>query len=153
MKNMVLLVFVLLLVACCMLYVAFGCQKREQTLFTVPVVKINNITIPVEISDTPAKQVQGLSDRAELDSESGMLFIFPDKRIRQFWMKNMHFPIDIIWINDDKIVNISKNLPPEGELPDKTYSSESDVNYVLEVNAGFCDGNGIKTGDKIIHDL
>ena len=64
-------------------------------------------------------------------------------------MKNMHFPIDIIWISHRRVVNISKNLQPEGKNPKKTYSSIYPVNYVLEVNAGFCEENNIIIGDEI----
>lgn len=128
----------------------FVLQKEKPAPVLKPTVKINNITIPIELADTPQKQIQGLSDRAELGAESGMLFVFPDKKARSFWMKNMHFPLDIIWINDDKIINISKNLAPKGEHPEKIYGSEGDANYALEVNGGFCDQNDIKIGDKVI---
>ncbi len=90
---------------------------------------------------------QGLSDRPSLKEGSGMLFVFPDKQVRWFWMKNMHFPLDIIWIKDDQVVHISRNLPPEGEKPKNTYSSLLPVNYVLEINAG--EGSKIKVGDTV----
>lgn len=124
---------------------------QKQAIFSA--VKINDIMIPVELADTPAKQVQGLSDRPVLSADSGMLFVFSDKQIRSFWMKNMHFPLDIIWINDNEIINISKDLLPEGEYPQKTYGSGETANYVLEVNAGFCERKDIKIGDKVFFDL
>ena len=78
-----------------------------------------------------------------------MLFVFHDYQKRTFVMRRMHFPLDIIWIKDDKIVNIAKNLPPEGENPDKLYSSSLPINYVLEVNGRFCDENGVEIGDEV----
>ncbi len=122
-------------------------QKQEQHQSIAPAVEINDIIIPVELADTLEKHIQGLSDKEELID--GMLFLFDERQIRSFWMKNMHFPIDIIWIDDEKIVNISKNLPPEGENPKKTYSSIYPVYYVLEVNAGFCEQNNISIGDRV----
>ena len=111
---------------------------------------IDGRTISVEIADTPALQEQGLSDRKSLPADRGMLFIFPDKQIRTFWMRRMHFPLDIIWIDDRTIAGVEKNLPPEGDLPLKYYSSGRAVNYVLELNAGLADKYGMKKGDKVI---
>lgn len=112
-------------------------------------VVINNKEIKVEIMDSYDKHVQGLSDKPELDYDTGFLFEFQDKQMRRFWMKNMHFPIDVIWIEDDKVVGVNKNCEPEGEVPDKRYSSVIPVNYVLEVNAGFSDEFDIKEGDFV----
>ncbi len=115
-----------------------------------PYVKIKNNIIKVEIADDFEEQIKGLSNRDNLDDDSGMLFVFQDKQIRRFWMKNMYFPLDIIWIDDNKIVKIDKNLPPEGENPQNIYSSEIPVNYVLEVNGGYCDKHNIKVGSEVI---
>ncbi|MCX6796303.1 MAG: DUF192 domain-containing protein, partial [Candidatus Falkowbacteria bacterium] len=92
---------------------------------------------------------RGLSYQKTLGENGGMLFIFPDYQVRSFWMKDMNFPLDIIWIKDDKIVKISANLAPEGNQPKNIYSSDEPVNYVLEVNAGFCGKNKIKIGEQI----
>jgi len=114
-----------------------------------PYVKIKNSIIKVEIADDFEEQIKGLSNRDSLDDNSGMLFVFPDKQIRRFWMKDMRFPLDIIWINDNKIVKIDKNLPPEGEKPQNIYSSEIPVNYVLEVNGGYCSKHNINVGSEV----
>ncbi len=122
-------------------------------------VTINNTKIKVEIADTPELQYQGLSNREELCDNCGMLFVFPDKQILTFVMRDMNFPLDIIWIDDNlsaqagKIVKINKNAIPEGSNPVMRYSSDMPVNYVLEINAGFCDGNGIEVGDSVEFDL
>lgn len=113
-------------------------------------VKINDHIIKVEIAREPDEQKQGLSDRESLCADCGMLFVFPQKQIRSFWMKNMNFPIDIIWIQDNGIAHISENLAPESKAPEKTYSSILPVNYVLEVNAGITNKLGIKVGDEVI---
>ena len=138
---------IILLSLCFIIFLFYNEQRKEQHQLIAPAVEINDIIIPVELADTLEKHIQGLSDKEELID--GMLFLFDERQIRSFWMKNMHFPIDIIWIDDEKIVNISKNLPPEGENPKKTYSSIYPVYYVLEVNAGFCEQNNISIGDRV----
>jgi hypothetical protein len=114
------------------------------------IIKINGKEIKVEIADTPAERYKGLSGRENLCGDCGMLFKFDDKRERAFVMREMNFPLDIIWINDEKIVKIDKGLPPKGHNPVNLYKSDTAVNYVLEVNAGFVDKYGIKAGDKVI---
>jgi len=138
---------IILLALCFILFLFYNTQKEEQHQSISPAVQINDIIIPVELADTLEKHIQGLSDSEELIG--GMLFLFNDRQVRSFWMKNMNFPIDIIWIDDNKIVNISENLVPEGEKPKETYSSIYPVNYVLEVNAGFCKENNILVGSKV----
>ncbi len=114
-------------------------------------VKINNRTFNVEVMDTPEKQQQGLSGKESLPQNQGMLFVFDDKAYHYFWMKNMKFPIDIIFIEDDKIVSIVKNAPPakpEEENP-PLYKSGGPINRVLEINSGLTDKYKFKAGDKV----
>ncbi|MEK7167375.1 MAG: DUF192 domain-containing protein, partial [Patescibacteria group bacterium] len=75
---------------------------------------------------------------------------YPKYFIPSFWMKDMRFSLDIIWIKDDMIIGFEKNVQPQplGEEL-RVYQPESFVNYVLEVPAGFVDGKGIKIGDKV----
>ncbi|OGF22159.1 hypothetical protein A2Y83_00970 [Candidatus Falkowbacteria bacterium RBG_13_39_14] len=110
---------------------------------------INGNEIEIEVADTPAKRYLGLSNRDYLCSECGMLFIFADKEAREFVMREMEFNLDIIWISDGRIVKIDKDLPAEGEKYEKIYSSGTKVDMVLELNAGYCDGHGIKVGDIV----
>ena len=110
---------------------------------------INNTEIKVEIADTPEIRYKCLSNREELFAGCGMLFIFPEKEIRTFVMRDMNFALDIIYIDNDKIVKINKNAPSEGSDPVMRYSSDLPANYVLEVNSGFCEENKIEIGDEI----
>jgi uncharacterized membrane protein (UPF0127 family) len=108
--------------------------------------------VKIEIADTVEERKVGLSGRKSLEENGGMLFSFEGKEVTPgFWMKGMLFPLDIIWIKDEKIVKIDKNVPiPEkDEVSPKLYYPPLSVNYVLEVNAGFCDKNNIKVGDTI----
>lgn len=122
-------------------------QFRRFSADNSSAVIIDGNKLNVEIADNPAERTQGLSDRASLPADNGMLFVFADKRVRSFWMKNMHFPLDIIWVDGDKIIGINKNLPPEGETPANHYQSPGAADYVLEVNAGWADEHGVEAGD------
>jgi uncharacterized membrane protein (UPF0127 family) len=117
-------------------------------------VKIENQGIKVDIADNVTLQTKGLSGRSILNENEGMLFVFPDNKIRYFWMKDMLFPIDIIWITKEgKIVDIEKNAPkPEANTPDyklPIYTSPEPVSYVLEVNAGFSERHNIAANDIV----
>jgi len=110
---------------------------------------INNQTVWLEIARTSAEQIKGLSGRESMAEDEGMLFIFEPKTRPSFWMKGMQFPLDIIWLVDNKIVDLNKNLAvPTGDNL-ATYEPKNDINYAIEVNAGFADKNNLKIGDKI----
>lgn len=115
---------------------------------------INNRLFKVEVAKTQQQQIQGLSDRNSISSDSGMLFVFPQKSAYGFWMKNMKFPIDIIYINDDTIVDIFESVPTPSPDEKSTglavYTPLQDANYVLEINAGLSKEYGLKNGDKVI---
>ncbi len=111
-------------------------------------VQINNVKIPVEIAKTPAEVRKGLSGRESLDAKNGMLFIFAQPDYYSFWMPNMNFPIDIIWIAQDTIVGIHENVSNifDPKNP-KFYTPPKPVDKVLEINAGLAQKKNIKVGD------
>lgn len=118
-------------------------KLREGTL------TVKQRLINIEIAENEREQYRGLSNRDSLCPDCGMYFIFPDKNKLEFVMRDMKFPLDIIFINDNKIINIAENLTPEGSETKNIYSSLGVVNRVLEVNAGYCQKYGIKAGDLI----
>ena len=76
-----------------------------------------------------------------------MLFVFSDSQERSFWMKNTIMPLDIIYVNAKKqIITTQKNAVPYSE---DSVPSNGPAQYVVEVNAGFCDRHSIKPGDHI----
>ncbi len=109
--------------------------------------------VRTEIADTPAKIEQGLSDKEKMCSDCGMLFVFDQKGVYPFWMRRMHFDIDILWLAGDRIVDItfSAKAPQKEEFdrPKTVYQSKVPVDKVLEVNAGWVEKNGIKVGDVV----
>lgn len=109
---------------------------------------IADTKVYVDIADEPYEQIQGLSGREKLSDDEGMLFIFPAPILASFWMKDMKFSIDIIWIDDKgNIIGVEKNVSPD-TFPN-SFSPSSPVKYVLEVNANWSDENNIKIGDKL----
>lgn len=62
------------------------------------------VFVKIEIAKTKEDRIRGLSGKKQLDVDSGMLFIFDKPNIYKFWMKDMNFPIDIIWIDKDFII-------------------------------------------------
>lgn len=115
-------------------------------------IKINDTEIQVEVAKTNEERARGLSNRTKLDENSGMVFVFSKKSKLVFWMKDTKIPLDIIWINDNIIIGIDKNVKPEPNVIDSKltkYPAPDDINYVLEVNAGFSDKFGIKLGQSL----
>ena len=105
------------------------------------------IPVAVEIADTPAKRSFGLMYRNSLPERQGMLFLFPSEGPLAFWMKNTPLPLDIIYINAARvIVGIAANTTPFSEEP---LPSNGPAQFVLEVNAGFCQKYGILVGAKV----
>lgn len=108
--------------------------------------KISGKAFHAEIVSDAAKLSLGLGERDSLCADCGMLFEFPKLSKRSFWMKDMKFPLDIIWINGREIIYVSKNIP--ADYPG-TISPDAPVDRVLEINAGSADALGVKDGDKI----
>lgn len=111
---------------------------------------INSHKFIVEIADTDEKRVKGLSDRDTLAQNAGMLFVFPTPGFYRFWMKDMKFPLDFVWINDDRIVDLTENVPATTSSSDlKTFTAKYPFDKVLEVNAGTVKLFNIAIGDTI----
>ena len=110
-------------------------QNFQSAIPEIKTVTVNNQIIAVEIADTPAERKQGLSGRASLPTGTGLLFIFNEQDYHSFWMKEMNFPIDILWLDDDfKIVDAWINAEPSS-YP-KTFIPKNKTRYVLETNPG-----------------
>ena len=99
-----------------------------------------------ELADTAVKRNSGLSGRASLPENQGLLFVFSQAGSYEFWMKGMQFPLDIIWIGNDQVVGIEKNIPANSM---NTYYPPQPVDKVLEINAGLSDKLGIQAGDSV----
>lgn len=110
---------------------------------------IGNNSWSVEIAKTSDARTNGLSNRMKLYNNEGMLFAFNSMFNQSFWMKDMLFPIDIIFFDSNwKIVLIESNLQPDS-YP-KTFGNNVLSQYVLEINANEAVSYGLKVGDQAI---
>lgn len=112
-------------------------------------IQINGQLLDVYLARTEQEKEIGLSAFNGIKSNQGMLFIYDLPQKPAFWMNGMKFPIDIIWINNNQVVDISKNLPVQYDSNLTRYYPNVEVDRVLEVNAGWCEKNNITIGDKI----
>lgn len=116
--------------------------------------KINGKTYQLILAKTSAEKIKGLSGRTSLDKNAGMLFIFATSDKYAFWMNNMKFPIDIIWINNNKIVDFVENAPAPSAGQNASmlpiYKPSDLANYVLEVNAHEVTSLKMKKGDTVV---
>jgi uncharacterized membrane protein (UPF0127 family) len=110
----------------------------------------NGVSITAELAVSDEERQQGLMYREKIDSDQGMLFVFEQEDKYSFWMKNMKFSIDMIWLDRDKrIVHIERKVPPCKSDPCPSYSPLIPALYVLELKAGSADENHLKLYDKL----
>lgn len=106
--------------------------------------------IYAELAVTDQERQLGLMYRECLNPDQGMLFVFEREEIQSFWMKNMKFSIDIIWLDRDKrIVHIEKNVPPCKNEDCPSYAPPVSSKYVLEIKQGYSEEYDLKLYDRI----
>jgi hypothetical protein len=106
--------------------------------------------VDVEVVSKQDDMERGLMYRTGLGQNKGMLFVFSFDDKHQFWMKNMHFNLDILWISlDGRIVYIGQNIPACMADPCPVYAPREAARYVLELNNGFTASHHWKVGDKL----
>lgn len=128
------------LVLVALVFLAASCNRSQ------PIATIGDHVVNIEIADTQSKRNQGLSGRESLAENLGMLFVFENEGKHTFWMKDMKFALDFIWIRDGKVVEITSDVPV---LPLETYEPVELIDSMLEVNSGFASKNTIKVGDSV----
>lgn len=114
------------------------------------VVRENELNVLV--AKTPEHWYTGLGDRSRLTPFDGMLFVFPVSSRLGFVMRNMRFPLDILWFDKGKVVDIAPNVPLEPGVTEvnlRVYYPRIDANIVLEVPAGWAQAHGVVIGDAI----
>ena len=112
-------------------------------------ITIGSQKVAIEHADTPEKMSKGLGYRDSLAWGSGMYFSYPQAGLYRFWMKGMRFSIDIVWIRDDRIVDISADVPFELGGNGPTVQPREAANAVLEVPAGYAAAVGWRIGDRV----
>ncbi len=123
-------------------------REKNKEVSSRTEVSIRDTTLSVEVADTLQLQIRGLSGRPSLGEHEGMLFIYQSPQMPSFWMKDMHFAIDIIWIAENRIVaGIVRSVSPD-TFP-QIFVPSVPVRYVLEVSAGWAEQHGVAVGDQL----
>ncbi len=152
MKNKIQVALIIILLPIGALYMYLDGKDvtfREFFFAETPIVHFGDIPVRVEIADSNMEREQGLSGREEIgDQHNGMFFIFPKAEYIGIWMKDMKFPIDIVWIDENMTVigierNVSPNTYPRIFRPDRP------AQYVLETETRYPDLVGIHEGQVV----
>ena len=114
-------------------------------------VTVNGIELIADIAETDEQRTTGLSVKGSLPENQAMLFVFNTEAQHPFWMKNMKFPIDIIWLNSDKsVVHVEHKLQPcILNIFCQIYKPKNNSLYVLETAAGFAERHGVVEGSTV----
>lgn len=137
---------VLILIALVASYASANFQPTTQ-------VRLGSGVFNVQLADTEAGRIQGLSGVEKLSSNGGLLMVFDTDAAHGIWMKDMKTAIDIIWLNKDKkVIYIVTDASPELE-DSKTFKPSSPARYVLEIAAGAAKKSAIKVGDTAVFEL
>lgn len=113
------------------------------------VVLPNGTTLAVQVAETEAQRNQGLAGVEQINSGSGMLFVFDQSGNHSMWMKGMQIPLDIVWLDEQgKVVYLATQVqPPKDDQAElSTYVNDEPARYVLELAAGEAEMAGIKEG-------
>lgn len=132
-----------------------GLQATSETEsisgLAVSTITVGDRSFTVELATTPAEQSLGLSGRPSMAIGHGMFFLFDDYSLPSFWMKDMQFALDFVWIADGRVVDITRNISaPNAGTSDsdlEIYRPSSPVDGVLELNAG--ESEGLNIGDSV----
>lgn len=149
-KQILLLIFLFILVA--VSFTIFKAAKQPALLKTASVA-VGNSSFYIEVADNFASRAKGLSGHAPLTADQGMLFIFQIPAPYPFWMKDMTFPLDIIWIRANKVIGFAENAPVPSGSDTPSFSPPGMVDMVLEVNSGVVKNQGINVGDEVAVNL
>ena len=116
-------------------------------------IKVKDQQLRVEVVDSASAMTLGLSGRDQIGSD-GMLFILPRPQVARFWMKDMKFDLDLVWLGQGRILAITAQVPaPDGHVPDHQlpiYTSPPQTDMVLEVVAGWAQTHGWQAGDQVV---
>jgi len=106
--------------------------------------------IKAELAVDAAERARGVMFRDRMDEDQGMLFVFDREELSSFWMLNVKFPIDILWLDKDRrVVNIEAGVPPCPKEPCPSYPTSKPALYVLELKNGAAAAHKIKLYDRL----
>lgn len=108
---------------------------------------VRGACLKIEAAKTPEARTQGLSGREGLAADTAMLFYFDEPGQQCFWMKDMKFAIDMVWLDEDKrVLKVAENVSPQ------TYPEsfcQANAQYVAEVPAGQAQKYNLEIGQQV----
>lgn len=132
------------------LFFFFSLSSAQATKRYVKVFFPNGFSVTAELAETDAERRLGLMFRSKIYPDQGMLFILEEEGYHSFWMKNMKFPLDILWLDREKrIIHMETRVPPCRKDPCPAYTPPLPAAYVLEIKAGSIEKNGLKLSDRL----
>ena len=124
-------------------------NTTAQKTITQKTITLGSAQVAVEVASTEVEREQGLSGHMSLKGGEGMLFVFEHPSNWGIWMKDMHFPIDIMWVaSDGTILSIAHNVAPS-TYPEIFYPQTPTAMYVIELPSGFTEKEHIKEGLQV----
>ena len=153
--NKIIIIFGLMLILIAgVAFYQFNNAQQPQ-IKTTGKVTFGSHIFDVEVVKDSTNQQIGLTKYNSLKENQGMLFIFEQPGTYGFWMKNMKFPIDIIFIRNDTVVSIAQEVPPveKDAANPKIYQPIAPADRVLEISSGLVKKYNIKDGDKVKFEL
>lgn len=151
MKNIIIIVILVILLGAAFFFTRQYLADNPGGFFGgAQTVTINEEKINITVANTPELREKGLSGRDSLPENEGMFFTFDTPGYYGFWMKDMKFPIDIIFMKDGRVVTIFQNVQPAANGQSLyIYKPEEPINQVLELNANKSEELNIQKGDTI----
>lgn len=144
-KLTILLVITILLIAFAAISIFFAVKERSDNATKI---HLGNKVFSYEVADNDFLRAKGLGGRSYIPEDQAMLFVFDNTDTHCFWMKDMKFSIDILWLNESKdVIHVEKNVSPSS-YP-KSYCPMVNAWYVVEVRSGIADKLGLSTGSKV----
>lgn len=114
---------------------------------------LNGTEFSLEITNTLETRARGLSGRDSIPERGGMVFLFDPPERPAFWMKDMRFPLDMVWVRNSRIIGITENIPaPLPETPEASllrYAPPELVDEVIELSAGTAKAIGLRPGQNV----
>jgi hypothetical protein len=132
--------------AVCILFATGGCDSSSPAGLPTVKMQIGSRSFVIEVARTSAQQEKGLMQRDSMPPDHGMIFIFPDDQLRQFWMRNTRIPLDILFLDvTGRIVSIHQMKPYD----ESQTSSDFPARYAIELNQGSAATTGVRVGDQL----
>lgn len=141
--------FVILLVCCASWHTLLADDSRAQAPLPLLKVRINDVSLTMEVASTAQQRFMGLSFRESMPENAGMLFVYQAERPLSFTMRNTLIPLSIAFLSKDLVINEIHDMDVG---PGQIFDSQQQAQFALEVNQGWFSKNGIKPGDKLVRE-